>query len=250
MGLMSGTEAGVGPAMAMPVRLPAGQRVYAIGDVHGCDGQLAELHRRILADLAARPVAHAQLVHLGDYIDRGLDSAGVLARLMGPAPGGLASTHLIGNHETMMLAALAQSGSVALSWLDNGGDRALESWGLSPLAPAKTWRGGIPRKVLKFIEKLPRRVQVGPYVFVHAGLRPGVALAAQEERDMLWIRQPFLDWEGDLGVGEPVVVVHGHSPEPEPVVRANRIGIDTGCVMGGRLTAAVLQDDELRFLQV
>ncbi len=236
---------------AVPVaRLAPGQRVYAIGDVHGCDDRLAALHQAILDDLAARPVVAPQLVHLGDYVDRGPDSAAVMARLMGPPPGGLATTSLIGNHEAMMLAALRQRGGAALDWLDNGGDATLRSWGLSPLAPAREWRGGLPRALPGFIEKLPRLHRVGAYVFVHAGLRPGVALAGQQERDMLWIRQPFLDWDEALGVGEAVVVVHGHTPEPEPVVRAHRIGVDTGACMGGRLTAAVLEGDDVRFLWV
>jgi len=236
--------------------LPAGERVYAIGDIHGCDRQLGELHQAILADIADRPVARPQLVHIGDLVDRGPDSAAVIARLMSPPPGGLPTTTLSGNHETMMLDALGLGGSAALSWLDNGGEATLTSWGLSPLAQAKSWKKGIPGGVLKFIAKLPRRHQVGPYIFVHAGLRPGVALTAQTEQDMLWIRQPFLSWVDPAGLpgldlaGERAIIVHGHTPSPEPQLLPHRICVDTGCAMGGRLTAAVLEADGVRFLQV
>lgn len=242
----------VGAENSQPARaaLAPGQRVYAVGDVHGCDAQLGALHQAILDDLAARPVASPQLVHLGDYVDRGPDSAAVIARLMGRAPGGLATTNLVGNHETMMRDALRGAGAVALNWLDNGGEATLESWKLSPLSPARGWRDGIGRPVLGFIERLPRTHRVGPYLFVHAGVRPGVALAEQQERDLLWIRQPFLDWSGDLGLGEPLVVVHGHTPTHEPEVLGHRIGVDTGACMGGKLTAVVLEGDDIRFLQV
>jgi serine/threonine protein phosphatase 1 len=238
-----------------PALMPAGQRIYAVGDVHGCATRLAALHRAIAEDLAARPVAAPLLVHLGDYIDRGPDSAGVVARLRhGPPPGllpGLAAVNLRGNHEAMMLRALAAGGDEpALQWLDNGGAEALASWGLSPHAQAATWRRLLPPGTEAFLAGLPLWHRVGPYVFVHAGLRPGVALAAQTPEDMMWIRAPFLGHAGPLGIPDApgIVVVHGHTPAPAPVVTAHRIGLDTGAVMGGALTCGVLEADRLRFL--
>lgn len=236
---------------AAPGRLPDGQRIYAVGDVHGLSERLADLHGRIAADLAARPVAAPLLIHVGDYVDRGPDSAGVIARLRaGPIPG-LPTINLMGNHEAMMLAALAPGpSSAALHWLDNGGDKALQAWGLSPNAAAVTWRSRLPDGVEAFLRGLPLRHQQGPYVFVHAGLRPGVPLAEQTPQDMLWIRAQFLNHDGDLGLPDApgVVVVHGHTPMPAPEIRPYRISIDTGAVIGGPLTCLVLERDRLRFL--
>jgi serine/threonine protein phosphatase 1 len=231
-----------------PATLPAGQRVYAIGDVHGCADRLDTLHALIRDDLAARPVAEPTVVHLGDYIDRGADSAGVLARLVRawspePAP---RVVNLMGNHEAMLLAALdtADRESV-LHWLSNGGADTLASWGLSPRAPPADWRLRIPADQLALVRSLALFHRQGGYVFVHAGLRPGVPMERQTTEDMLWIRQPFLSFKGGL----PGVVVHGHTPERMATVRPNRIGVDTGAVMGGVLTCAVLETDRIGFMR-
>jgi serine/threonine protein phosphatase 1 len=230
-----------------PARLPPGKRVYAIGDVHGCLDQLSTLHALIAADLAHRPIDAPELVHLGDLVDRGLDSAGVVALLAaGPPIPRLPTVNLMGNHEHMMLAALvATDRQPAEIWLANGGDATLRSWNVPRGAPPAAWPAHILPRHLMFLRDLAIRHRVGPYVFVHAGLRPGVALAQQTRDDMLWIREPFLSFPGDLGA----VVVHGHTPGPEPVIRHNRIGIDTGAVMGGALTCAVLEADRLGFLR-
>ena len=234
-----------------PAILPDGHRVYAVGDVHGLSDRLAALHAMIASHLAAYPVAAPVLVHLGDYVDRGPDSAGVLARLRSSPVGGLPTVNLMGNHEAMMLLALTPGRYEApLHWLENGGDKALQSWGLSITASAKEWRRSLPGGVEAFLKALPVSHQVGPYFFVHAGLRPGVALESQSREDMLWIRSQFLNHEGDLAIpgATGLVVVHGHTPMPEPVVRPNRISIDTGAVMGGPLTCAVLEGDRVEFL--
>jgi len=231
-----------------PARLPAGQRVYAIGDVHGCSDRLAVMHQLIARDLAGRPVAEPTVVHLGDYIDRGEDSAGVIDLLLrgwpAPAP---RCINLLGNHEDMMLRAL-QPGDVeaVADWLSNGGASSLESWGVPRRARAPDWHRSIPPAHVAFLRALPLHHVQGGYLFVHAGLRPGVPLARQSRHDMLWIREPFLSWTGAL----PFVVVHGHTPAGEPTIRHNRIGIDTGAVLGGRLTCAVLESDSVGFLQV
>ena len=232
-----------------PASLPAGLRVYAVGDVHGCAGRLRGLHRAIAADLAARPVAEAQVVHLGDYIDRGPDSAGVIETLMQPFPpaGDAAAplvVNLMGNHEDMALAALADP-DAAPQWLANGGDVALESWGVPRRARAREWAAALPPRHLAFLCRLPLLHAAGGYLFVHAGLRPNLPLARQSRLDMLWIRHPFLSFDGEF----PAVVVHGHTPASEPVIRHNRIGIDTRAFMGGPLTCVVLEADRLGFLQ-
>jgi serine/threonine protein phosphatase 1 len=231
-----------------PATLPAGQRVYAIGDVHGCADRLEVMHALIRDDLVNRPVADATVVHLGDYVDRGENSAGVLTRLAQgwwpePQP---RVVNLTGNHEAMLLAALDESNPESvLHWLSNGGADTLGSWGLSPRSRPPEWRRHIPAEQLAFLRGLAVFHRQGGYVFVHAGLRPGVPMALQTHDDMLWIREPFLSFKGEL----PGVVVHGHTPERAPVVRSNRIGVDTGAVMGGVLTCAVLETDRVGFLR-
>ncbi len=229
-----------------PARLPPGRRIYAIGDVHGCDAALAALHARITEDLRARPMAHATLVHLGDYIDRGPDSAGVVARLMGPAlPPVQQVVNLMGNHEQLLLGAIdGADPAMAGVWLANGGPASLRSWGVPVASPPAHWRGLLPAPQIEFLRKLGLTYRDGGYLFVHAGLRPGIPAARQSTEDLLWIREPFLSWEGDHGA----VVVHGHTPRAEPELRANRIGIDTGAVLGGKLTCAVLEADRVGFL--
>jgi serine/threonine protein phosphatase 1 len=237
------------PALApAPATLPPGVRVYAIGDVHGCLDQLAALHQAIGDDLAERPPGgSAVLVHLGDYIDRGPDSALVVARLMAPFAGPPVETVcLLGNHEDLLLGALDGRRGWADTWLANGGVESLHSWGVPWRTPPKRWAGLLPAAQIEFLRGLPVSHRLGGYLFVHAGLRPGVPLEAQTRQDMLWIREPFLSSDADFGA----VVVHGHTPqEPEPVVRANRIGLDTGAVLGGALSCVVLEGETMGFLR-
>jgi serine/threonine protein phosphatase 1 len=241
----------VSPTTKSPATLPPDQRIYAVGDVHGCADRLDLMHGAIAEDLAARPVAHALLIHLGDLIDRGPDSAGVIERLLRPFPAiaGTAPPHvvnLIGNHEDMFLAALADTERGATErWLANGGGETLASWGVSWRAGPDGWRAAIPPAQLGFLRGLALIYRAGGYAFVHAGLRPEVKLEAQRREDLLWIREPFLSWSGTL----PAVVVHGHTPEDTPIVLPHRIGIDTGAVLGGPLTCAVLEEDTITFLQ-
>lgn len=230
-----------------PGSLPPGQRVYAIGDVHGCLERLASLHEMIADDLLARPVEHAELVHLGDYVDRGPESAQVVEWLLaGPPVPAQRVVNLMGNHEQMMLSAVASGeDDAAQHWLVNGGADSLLSWGIGRNVRHQDWAAQLPRPHLIFLRDLSIHHQVGGYLFVHAGIRPGVPLARQTRQDMLWIREPFLSSKASHGM----VVVHGHTPRQEPTVRPNRIGIDTGAVIGGVLTCVVLEGEQMGFLR-
>jgi serine/threonine protein phosphatase 1 len=230
-----------------PAKLTPGHRIYAIGDIHGCLDRLVTLHEMIAEDLADRPPLGATLIHLGDYVDRGTDSAQVVDWLInGPPVPADSFINLMGNHEQMMLAAVAGTDREAPAhWLVNGGADSLLSWGISRSVPPAEWASRIPIQHLTFLRDLAINHRVGPYLFVHAGIQPGVPLERQARQDMLWIREPFLNSRADHGV----VVVHGHTPKKEPIVLPNRIAIDTGAVLGGALTCAVLEDDKVGFLQ-
>jgi serine/threonine protein phosphatase 1 len=230
-----------------PATMPPGHRAYAVGDVHGCLERLVAIHELIAEDLATRPVETATLVHLGDYVDRGPESAQVIEWLLaGPPVAASAIVNLMGNHEHLMLSAVASGETeTAEIWMSNGGADSLLSWGVPRAAPQAEWAGRIPVPHLLFLRDLATHLRIGPYLFVHAGIRPGVPLDQQTRHDMLWIREPFLSSKLDHGA----VVVHGHTPRQEPMVRPNRIGIDTGAVMGGVLTCVVLEEDRLGFLR-
>jgi len=233
--------------LVAPATLPPGQRVYAIGDVHGCLDRLVALHEMIAEDQAERPPQRVTLIHLGDYVDRGTDSAQVVDWLInGPPVAADEIINLMGNHEQMMLAAVAGADKDAPDhWLGNGGADSLLSWGIGRTVPPAEWASRLPRPHLIFLRDLAISHRIGPYMFVHAGIRPGVPLDKQSRHDMLWIREPFLQSLDDHGA----VIVHGHTPKREPIVLRNRIAIDTGAVLGGALTCVVLEDDTLGFLQ-
>jgi serine/threonine protein phosphatase 1 len=228
-----------------PAVVPPGRRVYAIGDIHGCDVQLADLHAIIAEDLARRPVDEPVLLHIGDYVDRGADTAGVLRRLIAGAPIEVVQVvNLVGNHDETMLHALSGDRPAATDWLFTGGRPALESYGIDPDSPRESWPERVPPEHLEFLRGLTLSHREGGYFFVHAGVRPGVALEQQQREDLLRMRQPFLYSEMSFGA----VVVHGHTPVKEPVVRHNRIAIDTGAVFGGKMTCLVLEGETLGFL--
>ncbi len=228
-----------------PGSLPPGRRVYAIGDIHGCAEQLAALHTKIADDLAERPIGAPLLVHIGDYVDRGPDTAGVLACLAAgdPIPG-VATVNLLGNHENTMLEALSGERAAATDWLFAGGRPSLQSYGVDPDSPRESWPASIPPSHIAFLRGLRLMYREGGYAFVHGGVRPGVPLDQQARDDMLRMRQPFLYSEIDFGA----IVVHGHTPVKHAVVRHNRIAIDTGAVFGGPLTCLVLEGESLGFL--
>lgn len=202
--------------------------IYAIGDIHGEKALLDDLHRQIIADADARP-GDKLAVYLGDYIDRGPDSRGVVSALMaGPLP--FPAVCLMGNHEALCLAPYPDD------WLANGGRQTQASYG-----------GAVTPSHREWMRDLPLAHRHGRWFFAHAGIDPALPLARQERETLLWIRRPFLDFEGVMPEG--VVVVHGHTPKRDPEIKANRIGIDTGACYGGRLTSAVLSDKLERIIQ-
>jgi serine/threonine protein phosphatase 1 len=228
-----------------PAILPPGRRIYAIGDIHGCARQLANLHEVIAQDLAERPIASPLLLHIGDYVDRGADTAGVIERLVHGCPiPGVEMVNLLGNHESTMMDALSGERAAGTDWLFAGGRAALESYGIDPGGPRELWASLVPQTHQAFLRDLILMHHEGGYAFVHAGVRPGVALGSQARDDLLRSRQPFLYSEANFGA----VIVHGHTPVKAPVVRHNRIAIDTGAVFGGPLTCVVLEADTLGFL--
>jgi serine/threonine protein phosphatase 1 len=234
-------------------RLPPDTRIYAIGDVHGHADKLLAMHQAVRADLKRNPVPKPTLIHLGDYLDRGPDSAGCLSQLAPRPPiPGVPTINLMGNHEWMFLTALDRASPEMVElWFYNGGGVTLESWGIPIRTPPTRWAELIPPCQLAFLRGLALHHVAGPYVFVHAGVRPGTALAHQSRTDLLWIREEFLEWDGPLlPEAADSMVVHGHTPSYGPVVRPNRIGIDTNAGRGGPLTCVVLSGDEPRFLQV
>jgi serine/threonine protein phosphatase 1 len=232
--------------------LEGGRRLYCIGDIHGRLDLLRALHGRIVRD-AARFDGHKTLVYLGDYIDRGLQSREVIDELLEEPLPDFETVHLLGNHEQTLLDFL-QYPEHAVGWLDWGGRETLLSYGVSlppgfrrpdPVSLRDQLQANLPDTHLAFMQALPLTYIAGDYLFVHAGIRPGIPLQEQRESDLLWIRQEFLEW------AEPHehVVVHGHSISEEVEMRANRIGIDTGAFYTGVLTALVLEGTEQRLLQ-
>lgn len=228
-----------------PASLPPGRRVYAIGDIHGCARQLDALHELIARDLAARPVERPLLLHIGDYVDRGADTKGVIDRLLGDCPiPGMEMVNLMGNHESTMLDAIGGERAAGTDWLFAGGKAALESYGIDPEGPREVWKDLIPATHQDFLRRLVLMHREGGYAFVHGGVRPNIPLEQQAREDLLRARQPFLYSEADFGA----VIVHGHTPVKVAVVKHNRIAIDTGAVFGGTLTSAVLEGETVGFL--
>jgi serine/threonine protein phosphatase 1 len=230
---------------------PLGLRLYAIGDVHGCDAKLAAVHEAIATDLAARPSPDHRVIHIGDYADRGPDSAGVIGRLTRLTASDPRVICLRGNHDQLLLNFLADPEEHAPMLLRNGGKETLRSYGVRLRSRTYAQLGQeltekMPAADRAFLDVLPTFIQFGDYFFCHAGIRPGVPLSEQDAYDLLWIRDEFLLDGRDHGV----VVIHGHTvtATQKPDVHPNRIDIDTGAVFDGPLSCLVLEDAAYRFL--
>jgi serine/threonine protein phosphatase 1 len=236
-----------GPRESGPTpAIPAGQRVYAIGDVHGRLDLFDALIAAIEADDATRGAADTSIVLLGDLVDRGPDSAGVIraARDLGQRR---KVRILLGNHEEMFLDAL-ENEDVLKHFLRYGGRETVLSYPVdadayhrAELAEARHLiRAAVPQDDVAFMRSFEDQVRIGDYLFVHAGIRPGVPLEEQRVADLRWIREPFLSHGDSFGP----VVVHGHTIFEKPDLVPNRIGIDTGAYKTGRLTALGLEGTE------
>lgn len=235
-----------------PARVPDGLRVYAIGDIHGRLDLLDQLLFRIEADERARGGARTQLIFLGDLVDRGPDSAGVVQRCLELQQSGRAVRFLMGNHEEVFLKALRGSQEALRFFVKIGGRATILSYGFSEqeygaldyddLLPALIER--VPSAHVEFLDSFEDRIAVGDYLFVHAGIRPRVPVEEQTGGDLRWIRNEFLDFRGSHGA----IVVHGHTICDEVEERQNRIGIDTGAFASGRLTALGLEGGQRWYL--
>ncbi len=235
--------------------IPAGQTVYAIGDIHGEAALLRQILEQVGQDIGRQPDSPSVMViFLGDYIDRGPDSRGVLDLLLSnPLPG--AGLHFLrGNHEQAMLDFLLDPVAAA-EWLRFGGVETLTSYGVRA-APgisepgrlrqlADDLAGALPPAHLSFLRATRLMMAVGDYAFVHAGIQPGIPLNQQRPDDLLWIREGFVDRPFQASH----VIVHGHTVTDEPVLTPYRIGLDTGAYATGILTAAVLRGTQRRVLQ-
>lgn len=235
---------------------PENTRLYAIGDVHGCMMRLDALLSQIKADFAAAPEEKCCLIFVGDYVDRGPDSAELIDLLLGDPLPEADVVFLKGNHEEFMLRFLEGDADAGTVWIANGGAETLMSYDIPVESP---WPDGGELEALqtKFAERVPdthrsflRSLELyhvaGDYAFVHAGVRPGLKLTDQTEKDLLWIRDAFLSYSRP----HEYVIVHGHTPVRKPENLSNRINVDTGAVYGGPLTAVVLAGTDRRFLHV
>ncbi len=255
-------SSGKGPRLSITLsartnaKAPDGVRIYAVGDIHGRLDLLYKMLGLIESDRASREELDTVLVFLGDYVDRGPNSMGVVSRLIDGLPSGVTAQFLSGNHEDLLLSFLDRPG-FGLNWLHNGGDRALMSYGLEVeaianaywaaeglIGAAETFRELLPDSHEEFYRALKPSYRAGDYFFVHAGIRPGIPLDAQSPEDLLWIRKEFLTHRGEHGA----VVVHGHTPARSPQDLPNRIGIDTMAFHTGKLTAVGLEGTRRWFL--
>jgi serine/threonine protein phosphatase 1 len=233
-------------------RGPAGSDIYAIGDIHGRIDLLRKLQSAIVRDAAERRATRKLVVYLGDYIDRGADSRSVIAHLIEQPLPGFESVFLKGNHEDSLLEFLDDS-HAGVGWLSFGGDATLYSYGVRPpnlsdadevVSAQKALAQSFPADHLAFFKSMKLMHIEGDYAFVHAGVRQNIPLDRQAPEDLMWIRGEFLESQADFGKR----IVHGHSIEARPVVRRNRIGIDTGAFATGMLTCLVISGEETRFL--
>ena len=225
-----------------------GYRAYAVGDIHGRVDLLEHLLAKIHADLQHRPAPKTLLIFVGDLVDRGPSSAQVIERLRCYRRDRVRPVFLLGNHEEVLLRIISGDSSVVDSWLKFGGLQCLQSYGVtlasirgrSAEQVVEIVRAAVPPEHVEFLECFADSCRFGDYLFVHAGIRPGVEVDQQSQADLRWIRDPFLCDESDHGF----VVVHGHTITDEVDERPNRIGIDTGAYRSGVLTALAIEGTE------
>jgi serine/threonine protein phosphatase 1 len=232
--------------------LPAGLRIYAVGDVHGRLDLLNDLLARIDQDRASRPIMRPVHVFLGDYIDRGPSSRETIDRLLEHAQSN-EDVFLKGNHELIAIKGLSDRGPFE-QWMRRlGGMETLMSYGLSreDLAGGRSiveiqaaFHAALPRTHLRFFRDLRLSFTCGDFFFAHAGVKPGIDISRQNERDLLWIREEFLASRDDFGK----IIIHGHTPTFEVEVEQNRINIDTGAFATGRLTCLVIEESRLSII--
>jgi diadenosine tetraphosphatase ApaH/serine/threonine PP2A family protein phosphatase len=252
MGLLRKLSKGLIGAHGGAPRGKEGARAYAIGDIHGRLDLLDRLLERIEADAAARPRRRNFIIFLGDLVDRGPDSAGVVERLRTYRPGFATPIFLAGNHEEVLLRLLAGDRDILASWLKFGGAECAQSYGLDPDAfrrleedaALQLLQAKVPRAHAEFLASFADTFRFGDYLFVHAGIRPGIAVEEQNRFDLRWIREPFLSDVKEHGV----VVVHGHTIVGRVEERPNRIAIDTGAYHSGVLTALAVEDERRWYL--
>lgn len=239
---------------AAPAELPAvppGERVYAVGDVHGRDDLFAALIAAIERDDADAPSATTTVILLGDLVDRGPASAGVVRRARVWQRQRNVRI-LLGNHEEMFLKSFANA-EIMRHFLRHGGKQTLASYGLDPRVIVAEeleelqalMEQTVPQAERDYLASFEDMIRIGDYVFVHAGIEPEVELALQTTSTLRWIREPFLSFAGK----HEAVVVHGHTISEAPEDRGNRIGVDTGAYASGRLTALVLEGTRRRYLE-
>ena len=238
-----------------PSQAPDGLLIYAIGDIHGRSDLLDELLEHIRLDAAASPALCSTLIFLGDYVDRGFASKSVIDTLVRLSDDSARQViTLMGNHEEAMLRFL-EDAELGPGWAQHGGLETLLSYGVTPpssRADRSEWElarialaEGMPASHHEFLKALTLSESIGDYIFVHAGIRPGIAFQHQEPHDLLWIRDEFL--EADLKLKK--TVVHGHTPSDAPSIGRSRIGVDTGAYATGVLTALRLEGEQRAFLQ-
>lgn len=230
-------------------RIPKGVRIYAIGDLHGCADLLENAFAIIDRDLVRNRPERVLQVFLGDYVDRGPKVSQTIDLLLDRARHH-ETVFIKGNHEELLLSVLADPSPLS-DWLQLGGATTLMSYGISPTAESAAeardiqaaMLAAIPRSHTEFLAGLRPSFVCGDFLFVHAGVRPGVPLEQQSDEDLMWIREPFLSSTEDFGK----IVVHGHTPVREPDVRDHRVNIDTGAYATGRLTILSIEDHRLDF---
>lgn len=229
-----------------------GRRAYAVGDIHGRLDLLEALLEKIHADIDAREQRETLLVFVGDLIDRGPASAQVIERLRTYERPGIKPVYLLGNHEEVLLRVLGGETALIPGWLRFGGAQCLESYGfnarklrmMSDSEAVAAIQGVVPEPHVAFLNSFCDTCRFGDYLFVHAGVRPGVALEEQKQADLRWIRDPFLHDDADHGF----VVVHGHTISEDVEELPNRVGIDTGAYRSGILTAVAIEDTDRWFI--